>query len=230
MPLYVADYLADTGHLGALESGGYLHLIMHYWLNGGLPSDDRQLARIARMTEQEWTASRDVIRAFFSNGWRHPRIEKELSKVKKIAASNSAKAKEAAAQRWAKHRENVQDAPDGDAPSNAPSTTQAQPILPPSTAPECTLHTSHSHPHLHSHPNEGLVEKGGGVNVKKGEKPPRHGALSRDKKFIYFEKGTPEFEAYAADYREAKGCDPDVNASGGRWFDMLGQFLQKGTC
>jgi len=39
MPLYVADYLADTAHLGALESGVYLHLIMHYWLKGGLPDD-----------------------------------------------------------------------------------------------------------------------------------------------------------------------------------------------
>jgi hypothetical protein len=81
----------------------------------------------------------------------------------------------------------------------------------------------------HPHSKKDLIEKAGGVNVK-GEKPPRHGAISRDKKFIYFAKGTPEFEAYAADFREVNGCDPEVNASGGRWFDMLGQFLQKGTC
>jgi hypothetical protein len=37
MPLWIADYLAVAGHLRALESGAYLHLIMHYWQRGGLP-------------------------------------------------------------------------------------------------------------------------------------------------------------------------------------------------
>lgn len=79
MPLYVADYLADTGHLSAAEHGAYLLLIMHYWSNGGLPNDDKKLARIARMSDKEWRSARDTVADFFGEGWRHERIESELS-------------------------------------------------------------------------------------------------------------------------------------------------------
>lgn len=79
MPLYVADYLADTGHLSASEHGAYLLLIMHYWANGSLPSDDKKLARIARMSDKEWRAARDTVAEFFGEGWRHARIECELA-------------------------------------------------------------------------------------------------------------------------------------------------------
>lgn len=81
MPFYVADYLADTGHLGALEHGAYMLLIMHYWQKGGLPDDDRQLARIARMTDEQFSNARFLLEEFFSDGWRHERIEAELSKA-----------------------------------------------------------------------------------------------------------------------------------------------------
>jgi uncharacterized protein YdaU (DUF1376 family) len=80
MPLYVADYLADTAHLTAAEHGAYLLLIMHYWRAGKLPSDERQLARIARMTTREWANSRDVLAGFFDAEWRHKRIESEIAK------------------------------------------------------------------------------------------------------------------------------------------------------
>jgi uncharacterized protein YdaU (DUF1376 family) len=79
MPLYVADYLADTAHLGALESGAYLHLIFHYWTTRSLPKDDKSLARIAKMTSAEWKKSREIISAFFDENWVHKRIEKELA-------------------------------------------------------------------------------------------------------------------------------------------------------
>lgn len=81
MPLYVADYLADTGHLRAAESGAYLHLIMHYWQKGGLPDDDRQLATIAKMTDDEWSTSKSVLVCLFQDGWRHKRIEAELARA-----------------------------------------------------------------------------------------------------------------------------------------------------
>jgi uncharacterized protein YdaU (DUF1376 family) len=85
MPLYVADYLADTAHLGAAESGAYLHLIMHYWKTGALPDDDAHLARIARMLPAEWAAARPTLQPFFHGGWRHKRIDAELAESARLA-------------------------------------------------------------------------------------------------------------------------------------------------
>lgn len=81
MPLYIADYLADTSHLSAAEHGAYLLLIMHYWRSGGLPSDDVQLARIASMSAAEWKRSRPAVAAFFHDGWKHARIDAEIAKA-----------------------------------------------------------------------------------------------------------------------------------------------------
>lgn len=82
MPFYPADYLAGTGHLTRAQHGAYLLLILHYWSKGGLPSDDRLLARIARMSDREWKAESGILAEFFDDGWHHPRIEKELEKAR----------------------------------------------------------------------------------------------------------------------------------------------------
>lgn len=90
MPLYIADYLKDTTHLGALESGAYLHLIMDYWQNGKLPGDDRQLARIAKLTDREWKKMKPILQAFFHDGWMHKRIDGELAHTIKVSETRSA--------------------------------------------------------------------------------------------------------------------------------------------
>jgi uncharacterized protein YdaU (DUF1376 family) len=107
MPLYVADYLADTAHLGALESGAYLHLIMHYWTTGSLPHDPRALARIAKVSAHSWKKLSSDIQKFFHDGWKHKRIDEELARVSEISTKRS----EAAKARHAK--------PDAIAPANA---------------------------------------------------------------------------------------------------------------
>lgn len=84
MPLYVADYLADTGHLSTAEHGAYMLLIMHYWQSGGLPSEDAKLARICRMTTGEWAESRDTLADLFSEGWTHKRIDQELERAEQM--------------------------------------------------------------------------------------------------------------------------------------------------
>lgn len=81
MPLYIPDFLADTMHLSAAETGAYLCLIMDYWMHDGLPDDDRKLAQIARVPIRAWLAMRATIAAFFHDGWQHKRIEAELAKM-----------------------------------------------------------------------------------------------------------------------------------------------------
>jgi uncharacterized protein YdaU (DUF1376 family) len=81
MPLHVGDYLKETTHLNAPQHGAYLLLIMHYWANRSLPDDDEQLARIARMRLTQWRKARPILQAFFHDGWRHKRIEKEIAKA-----------------------------------------------------------------------------------------------------------------------------------------------------
>lgn len=128
MPLYVADYLRDTRRLTAAEHGAYLLLIMEYWTSGALPDDDRQLSRIACMTLPEWRRARPLIELFFEMpGWKHARIEKEISRAVEISATNSQKAKVAADRRWAKHRSDIAGAQRTHAMGDAPSTNQALP-------------------------------------------------------------------------------------------------------
>jgi hypothetical protein len=65
MPLHIENYLADTGHLTAAEHGAYMLLIMTYWRDGGLPEDERLIARIARLSKDEWAESRERILPLF---------------------------------------------------------------------------------------------------------------------------------------------------------------------
>jgi uncharacterized protein YdaU (DUF1376 family) len=94
MPLYIADYRADTAHLSAAQHGAYLLLIMHYWTTGGLPMDDAPLARIAGMTPAEWKKNRPTIAAFFTADWKHKRIDAELAKATDISIKRRASAEQ----------------------------------------------------------------------------------------------------------------------------------------
>jgi uncharacterized protein YdaU (DUF1376 family) len=111
MPLFVADYLADTAHLSAAEHGAYMLLIMNYWQRGkALPSDDRKLARIARMSDSEWSSSRDTLAEFFQDEageWRHARIDRELAIVSEKSAKARASARVSASVRSANAQQSL---------------------------------------------------------------------------------------------------------------------------
>ncbi len=91
MPLYISDYMADAAHLSTVEHGAYLLLIMTYWQKGEpfRANDERtlneRLARVVRMSNEEWERIRPTIAEFFqinATEWSHKRIEIELSKFR----------------------------------------------------------------------------------------------------------------------------------------------------
>lgn len=92
MPLYVAEYLADTGHLTTLQHGAYMLLIMHYWRRGSLPEADDQLAAIARLSAADWKKAKPILQPLFRDGWKHKRIEQELAKTAEISSKRRASA------------------------------------------------------------------------------------------------------------------------------------------
>ena len=61
MPLYVGDYLGDTGHLTTTQHGAYFLLMMHYWRKGELPDDDRQLSKITKLPLRTWREYRPTL-------------------------------------------------------------------------------------------------------------------------------------------------------------------------
>lgn len=75
-------------------------------------------------------------------------------------------------------------------------------------------------PHSPSQPQESNLSSG--VKGKRWT-PPRHGATSTVKGRVYVERGTPEWEAYAADFRATHKIDPDANEHGGKWFRTMGE-------
>lgn len=91
MPWHIGKYLADTMHLTTEQHGAYLLLLAAGWMrHGQLPSDDAQLAAIARLPLKRWLAMRPVISAFFTvspDGWSQKRQIEELGKA--IALTNA---------------------------------------------------------------------------------------------------------------------------------------------
>lgn len=84
MPLYIGDYMRDTGRLTTTQHGAYFLLLMDYWINGPPHDDDEVLASITKCTPFTWKKVRVNLQDFFkiSNGfWIHKRIEEEKLKT-----------------------------------------------------------------------------------------------------------------------------------------------------
>lgn len=97
MPLFVGDYLGDTAHLTTLEHGAYLLLIMAEWQSGkALPAANGRLANVARLSSDEWMQVEPSLRPFFNvdgSSWSHPRVQRELIKVREKSEKNRAAGK-----------------------------------------------------------------------------------------------------------------------------------------
>ena len=130
LPLFPADYLADTTSLSTEEHGAFLLLMMTAWLQPdcSLPDDDRKLARICRLSTRQWKVMRETMLDFWKveNGrWVNARLTKERAYADKKSAAN----RENARKRWdAQPIENNDGGPcerisDGNAPQPQPQYT-----------------------------------------------------------------------------------------------------------
>ncbi len=96
MPIYWADYLADTTHLSTFQHGAYLLLIAAYWCKGGpISSDMEALAHVCKTSKDKLARyGNPVLAMFTSKGGLlyHQRIDLELSKSCQRISSAQAKA------------------------------------------------------------------------------------------------------------------------------------------
>ena len=103
MAFYIADYLADTMHLGREHHGSYLLLIFAAYRNEGwLPNDDSVLAQIAKCTAKQWKSERTMFAAFFrvsEDRWTHKRVSVEYDKAQKNVRQRSEAGTASAAKR-----------------------------------------------------------------------------------------------------------------------------------
>lgn len=138
MPLWIADYLADTQHLTRDEHGAYLLLLMAYWRKGEpLADDDRKLAAIAKASPAEWRRLRPVLSEFFQVGdgvWKQKRVDAELARAKAIRAKRSEAGAKGADGRW-----QTDDKPMANAMANAWQNDAISPSPPPVEANASTI-------------------------------------------------------------------------------------------
>lgn len=138
MPLYIGDYLADTGRLTTEQHGAYLLLIMDYWRNGPPPDDEEILQNITRLSKFLWKKSRPVLEKYFrveDGVWKHKRIDEEMTEALSGKDAASEKARKAAEARWGK-----KDAP-SIAQAHAPEMLEECPSPSPSPSPTENLKT-----------------------------------------------------------------------------------------
>ena len=98
MPLYVGDFLANTTHLNATETGIYIRLIMHCWENGHLPADPEKLRIISHASAKSWNKYCNIL-TFFERResqhgpiYVHSRVSQERTKYEELSNKRKAAA------------------------------------------------------------------------------------------------------------------------------------------
>lgn len=94
LPLYVGDYLKDTGYLTLEQHGAYFMLLMRMWSSGGsLPDDEGKLSRVVGVTVKKFKAMWPDLSEFFQHAdgrITHKRITLELEKAEALREKRAA--------------------------------------------------------------------------------------------------------------------------------------------
>jgi len=121
---YPTDFLSDPKVMvmTAEEVGAYWLLICACWLDGELPNDARYLAKLAKLSDEQfarvWPAVERCFRAT-DTGYTHGRLERERAKQREYRKAKSVSGLRGAKSRWQK---------DGTA-MRSPSTKNGTPIV-----------------------------------------------------------------------------------------------------
>ncbi len=66
MPVFWAEFFADTERVSDDAAKAYIFLLGHAWLQGAkLPDDDAVLARLARVSRNKWNAIKTEVLSFW---------------------------------------------------------------------------------------------------------------------------------------------------------------------
>ena len=100
---HIGDYAAATAHLSLVEDAVYSRLLRRYYLQEGpLPTDLRQVARLAgARSPEELEAVEIILTEFFTlgeDGWHNKRADEEIERYQ----AKQAKARSSANARWSK--------------------------------------------------------------------------------------------------------------------------------
>lgn len=199
LPLWTDAYLGDTTHLTTIEHGSYLLLLMAMWRSRtlSLPNDRRLLAKYCRLTTTQWDRIAPVILDFFDEEHGclvQGRLTDEHYAVEQRSRRQSDKAKA----RWLKNKTNGHAA-----------------ALPRQS------HGNASHTHTHN-TKESKKEIHSGNGNGKHRVKPRHLQKTKDGKRIWLDRGTSDWNKYAAAYAERHaGMAPPTQWNGsGTWFNL----------
>lgn len=138
--LWVGDYIKATMHLGTLEHGAYLLLLMHLWNAEKAPL--KHCAGICKLQKKEWEKiQEDVLEFFETDGtfiWSK-RLNEEKIQAQKDYETASAKGSKGAKARWEKKKEGAETTKD-DSTSNGAGIAEA-------SISHCSSNSNHSHSH-----------------------------------------------------------------------------------
>jgi uncharacterized protein YdaU (DUF1376 family) len=185
MPLYVGDYLGDTGHLTTTQHGAYLLLMMHYWRKGELPDDDRQLSKIAKLPLRTWCEYRATLQDFFYDGWKHKRIDAELERMMRVSAKRAIAGQKGGLGSALARMKLENSARSRSLPLSSPSRAIAAPA---------SAHTADSVDHSYSHSHQSLSSgEASSAESPSPQEPPAAGCVKKPAVIV-----SPELAAYVA--------------------------------
>jgi uncharacterized protein YdaU (DUF1376 family) len=185
MPLYVGDYLGDTGHLTTTQHGAYLLLMMHYWRKGELPDDDRQLSKIAKLPLRTWCEYRATLQDFFYDGWKHKRIDAELERMMRVSAKRAIAGQKGGLGSALARMKLENSARSRSSPLSSPSRAIAAPA-----SAHAAVSVDHSHSHSHQSLSGGEGISADSINPQGPQAPTR-----AEKSAVVV---SPELAAYVA--------------------------------